>query len=311
MYCSNCGHKNQDNDRFCRQCGTPLEEPIIPNSVNDQLIDSSKTEFSSQSFLNQPTQLMNSNEPDSNQSLEETHPTDTSDSKISFDKSIEKKTKVESLEDLPEVSSLEEKSFIKPNNPFPNDLNFSSPPKPSKKGKFIGIGLGCIVLGIIVGGGAYFFVNGGEVPFIDSMIHLGSSEESNEIKIVQEGEENSSLKMSSENETGFRISIYSSSSQNSSNKSTSSSSKETASSSQPIKVQSLDPWTGKYRTDYVMKVRKEPSYEGERIGRKEKNEVFEVVKSEFGSNNSVWGQLPDGGWICLKDDDLVYAREID
>lgn len=25
MYCTNCGHKNPDNSRFCEQCGTPLE----------------------------------------------------------------------------------------------------------------------------------------------------------------------------------------------------------------------------------------------------------------------------------------------
>ncbi len=25
MYCTNCGHKNPENSRFCEQCGTPLE----------------------------------------------------------------------------------------------------------------------------------------------------------------------------------------------------------------------------------------------------------------------------------------------
>lgn len=66
----------------------------------------------------------------------------------------------------------------------------------------------------------------------------------------------------------------------------------------------------KYKMNYIMKVRSQPNYEGNQIGRKEEGSIVEIVKSVSGSNNSVWGQLVDGGWICLKDADLVYATKI-
>lgn len=65
-----------------------------------------------------------------------------------------------------------------------------------------------------------------------------------------------------------------------------------------------------YITLYVMKVRAEPNYEGERLGRKEQGEVFKITKIQEGSNSSIWGQLEDGGWICLKDADLLYCDQI-
>lgn len=66
----------------------------------------------------------------------------------------------------------------------------------------------------------------------------------------------------------------------------------------------------KYKVNYIMKVRSQPSYEGNQIGRKEEGSIVEVVKTVSGSNSSVWGQLSSGGWICLKDADLVYATKI-
>ncbi len=227
MYCPKCGHENQDDDRFCYQCGIPLKDPMDSNEVSN------------------------------------------------FKESNEENSKIKSLEGSNSSSSSQESSFIN-----------------SKKGKFITIGLICLVLGIIGGGTAYFFLNGEEPPL---------------------GEEAFSLEVSLKSESDLSIS-YSASSQKASSETTIASSEETSAnssaSSQSTKVQSPDPWAGKYRTNYVMKVRKEPGYEGERIGRKEEGEIFEVVKSEPSSNNSIWGQLPDGGWICLKDDDFVYATEI-
>lgn len=240
MYCPKCGHENQDDDRFCYQCGIPLKDPMDSNEVSN------------------------------------------------FKESNEENSKIKSLEGSNSSSSSQESSFINS-----NESNWNSPstsPEPSKKGKFITIGLICLGLGIIGGGTAYFFFNGEEPR-----------------------EEAFSLEVSLKSESDLSIS-YSASSQKASSETTIASSEETSAnssaSSQSTKVQSPDPWAGKYRTNYVMKVRKEPGYEGERIGRKEEGEIFEVVKSEPSSNNSIWGQLPDGGWICLKDDDFVYATEI-
>ncbi|MDE5758184.1 MAG: hypothetical protein K2H85_06180, partial [Allobaculum sp.] len=66
----------------------------------------------------------------------------------------------------------------------------------------------------------------------------------------------------------------------------------------------------KYKVNYIMKVRSQPNYEGTQIGRKEEGSIVEIVKTVSGSNRSIWGQLVDGGWICLKDADLVYATKI-
>lgn len=306
MYCSNCGHKNQDDDRFCRQCGTPLKEPKDSNLASDNLVNSS--ELKSQSFLNQPTQLIIPSS--SNGSA-------ISSSSHSFNESKnEENQNIKSLEDLSSLSgsSPSNDSFIKPDGSSQINWNSTnSTSKHSKKGRFIAVGMICLILGI-GGGAAYYFFNGEEFPFISSLIHSNSSSESNSIKVAQEGEETSQLEWSSENESGFRISVYSSSTLPSRSETTASISKEKVQestvSSQPIKVQITDPYVGKYKTNYVMTVRKEPSYEGEKINHKEKGEVFEVIKSESSSNNSVWGQLPDGGWICLQDNDLVYVTGI-
>lgn len=71
-----------------------------------------------------------------------------------------------------------------------------------------------------------------------------------------------------------------------------------------------DSFIGKYKVNYIMKVRSQPNYEADQIGRKEEGSTIEVVKSVSGSNNSVWGQLTTGGWICLQDTNLVYATKI-
>ena len=49
MYCKKCGHKNDDNSKFCRSCGTPLELPV--QSANSQPVQATQQQASSQ----QPT----------------------------------------------------------------------------------------------------------------------------------------------------------------------------------------------------------------------------------------------------------------
>jgi hypothetical protein len=42
MYCTNCGHKNPENSRFCEQCGTPLEggQQTLPAGQGMKIIPS-------------------------------------------------------------------------------------------------------------------------------------------------------------------------------------------------------------------------------------------------------------------------------
>lgn len=62
-----------------------------------------------------------------------------------------------------------------------------------------------------------------------------------------------------------------------------------------------------YQTEYNMKVRNAPDYEAEQLGRRAKGQSVRIVQTQSGSNSSIWGQLADGGWICLQDADLVYC----
>lgn len=68
--------------------------------------------------------------------------------------------------------------------------------------------------------------------------------------------------------------------------------------------------TKKYRTNYDMSVRKSPDYDAEKTGRKESGKEITIVETEKGARGSIWGQMPDGNWICLSDNEYQYASEI-
>lgn len=301
MYCANCGQKNQDNDLFCRACGAPLEKPTdIPNpdSLKDgkNSSDSSSSGFSSPSFINQPTELINpdlsnssqvnssSNEFTSNQDNQFLHNSSFasgSSQPNSFD--LEPDQPPPFVYDSPEHTSSESPS--------------SQSGKKRKKIFFLSIGLASI---FFIGVGTYLFFNWDNLPFVNSTSDSESSSKKSNSRIVYVGPEGS--EESSQKETDFKISIHSS---------LETTSQHSVTLSPPIKVEEKDPYVGKYRTNYVMKVRAQPNYEGDRITRKEEGVVFEVIKSAAGPNDSIWGQLPEGGWICLKDADLVYATRLD
>lgn len=338
MYCTNCGHKNKEGDLFCRNCGTRLEEPIdIPNDNSSQDSTSSTQSSSNtptQSFINQPTELIDPNSSDS-----------ISVHQTNFEPEVfpEKSSTNDSGSSNPELSSFQDFSFTfgspQPSQPFLEPDHriplsetekiktplIQNESKKSKGKKIVGILIGCIVLGLVFGGGTYFFINREnipDIPFVSSFFESEESSEEEKIKIAKEGEEEidqesgesleSNLLAPSKDDSALRISVFSSSDSEASKeeKISKESSEKAAVPTDPIKVQNQDLYVGKYKTNYVMKVRAQPNYDGEKIGRKEKDVLFEVVKSEAGPNSSIWGQLPDGGWICLKDADLVYATGV-
>lgn len=338
MYCTNCGHKNKDGDLFCRNCGTRLEEPInIPsdNSSQDSIGPTqSSSDTPTQSFINQPTELIDPNTSDSISVHQTNCEPEVPPEKSSINDFGSSNPEPSSFQDFSSTFGSHQPSqpFLEPDQSVPllGTEKVKAPlvqnePKKSKGKKIVGILIGCIVLGLVFGGGTYLFLNREnipDIPFISSFFESEESSEEEKIKIAREGEESiaeeggesleNNLAAPSKDDSALRISVFSSPDSEASKeeKIAKESSEKAAAPTEPIKVQNQDPYVGKYRTNYVMRVRAQPNYDGEKIGRKEKDVLFEVVKSEAGPNSSIWGQLPDGGWICLKDADLVYATEV-
>ena len=65
-----------------------------------------------------------------------------------------------------------------------------------------------------------------------------------------------------------------------------------------------------YKTNYPMNTRRIPSYNGKKLDTIEKGKKIEVYIIENSTNGSVWGQLEDESWICLKDNDASYCTEL-
>ena len=66
----------------------------------------------------------------------------------------------------------------------------------------------------------------------------------------------------------------------------------------------------KYITNFVMKKRTTPTYNGKENGFVEKGETIKIYGIENSNNGSVWGQLKDDTWICLEDNDESYCKKI-
>ena len=178
------------------------------------------------------------------------------------------------------VSSEEKKNSFK--KIFPTQLNSNNSTSDSKKAIVI-IGI-CSLAFLLIGGGVFYF---GQYSPEKEAVSIFVSEVSSSIV---ENSYSQPLKTASQSNASTSIHIPSESS---------------------IVPKKTDPdLANPYITLYVMKIRAEPNYEGERLGRKEKGEIFEIIKTQEGPNSSLWGQLADGGWICLKDADLLYCDQI-
>lgn len=64
---------------------------------------------------------------------------------------------------------------------------------------------------------------------------------------------------------------------------------------------------GQYILQYNMITRVSPDYNAAEVGKLVKGVPVNVVDLVPGSNGSLWGKLTHGNWICLKDNDYVYA----
>lgn len=75
-------------------------------------------------------------------------------------------------------------------------------------------------------------------------------------------------------------------------------------------VPNVDSLAGTYQANYNMKVRSLPDYEATSVSRITQGSTFVVTNTASGSNYSIWGQLPDGNWICLQDADQIFCRKV-
>lgn len=62
-----------------------------------------------------------------------------------------------------------------------------------------------------------------------------------------------------------------------------------------------------YKANYNMKVRAAADYDAQEKAKKTKGDTFEITGTTSGARNSTWGQLTDGNWICLEDEEMVYC----
>lgn len=66
-----------------------------------------------------------------------------------------------------------------------------------------------------------------------------------------------------------------------------------------------------FKALYTMKTRKEPNLDAERVGTIEENEKVMISELFDGEDDSVWGKLEDGNWVCMQDKDYTYFEETD
>ena len=64
-----------------------------------------------------------------------------------------------------------------------------------------------------------------------------------------------------------------------------------------------------YVTNYGMTIRNNPDYDAGIERYLDPSETVVIVKTQDGSNGSTWGQLEDGNWICIQDNNLIYLSE--
>ena len=65
--------------------------------------------------------------------------------------------------------------------------------------------------------------------------------------------------------------------------------------------------TGQYILQYDMNTRVSPYYNAEVVGKLVKGVLIQVIDMVEKENESVWGKLIRGNWICLRDNDYEYA----
>ncbi len=65
-----------------------------------------------------------------------------------------------------------------------------------------------------------------------------------------------------------------------------------------------------YRALYVMKLRNQPSTEGEQVGRVDQYEIVSIAETKKTSDGSVWGRLADStSWVCISDAETTYLEK--
>lgn len=64
-----------------------------------------------------------------------------------------------------------------------------------------------------------------------------------------------------------------------------------------------------FAAKYAMKIRKEPNLDAEQVGSIKENEKVMITELKDGDNESVWGKIEDGKWVCMQDKEYTYFEE--
>nr|WP_304969050.1 hypothetical protein [uncultured Dubosiella sp.] len=62
---------------------------------------------------------------------------------------------------------------------------------------------------------------------------------------------------------------------------------------------------------YTMKIRKEPNLDAERTGTIQENQTVVISELKDGDEESVWGKIVDGDWVCMQDKEYTYFERAD
>lgn len=65
------------------------------------------------------------------------------------------------------------------------------------------------------------------------------------------------------------------------------------------------------KANYDMKIRKEANVDSSQVGQVKKGETIKIIDTKEGSNDSLWGEIKEGQWVCLYDKEYDYFDEVD
>ncbi len=67
----------------------------------------------------------------------------------------------------------------------------------------------------------------------------------------------------------------------------------------------------KYRTNFVMKVRSQPSLSGKQVDRLTEGTTVEVTEFSTADDGGYWGKIGADRWVCIKDKQMTYLSPVE
>lgn len=324
--CSHCKKENADDARFCAYCASPFEEePAVSADQKDAASEDVKTDTRKEPAISQAESSkseIDSMQPESSTAASPSTPNDQG-MKIGFiqPKVIQSpgwEEKKQSVQTGSEQTSSRTGSDRPPRfNPERMPSQSSLPPAPEKPDKEQNRPL---ILAVAVLAAAALILAG---VLVYQNIYLPSHTNSagdgmQSMEEVSDWDFYDEDESESESASSQRKPIHFSSSDSevqrqkerlSSVNFFEDDSEEDDPTSESSQVNEKEEGTA-YVSQYVMKVRDEPSLEGGQIDRIAENQTVYIDRTKTASDDSLWGHLSNGkGWVCIQDSEQEYLTK--